>query len=369
MISFINLLRKKLKKICPIKLINEPNSPINMDTKLWNSLDNFVKIVCANRDESHGHAHMKKVAESSTKIYASTQIYHSRIYCLVVASAWLHDVVDHKYVMNVDIWDKINNLLEDFFVEADIILIKNIIERISFSKENQILKNGEKLDWLEVLGEDGLVVRDIVSDADKLEAIGKIGIDRCVEYTKEMHLKKFGEEVNRIDLVAHVHIHAMDKLLKLTDSFIRTPYAKLLAKPLHHEMIKELDDMLWLDLTNLYEIAGGLNIEGPDPYFDLIKQNPNGIWVNAILVLDRPIVDNILFDAVLEVVKINNYPLLENAIDNINEHKMLSIFLLITIFYIETYPNKKITIHFHQDILVNKLIEIFDQMLHSLMQK
>lgn len=120
-----------------------------------------------------------------------------------------------------------------------------------------------------------------------------------------------------------------------------------------------------LSLSQLHQIAGGLNIEGGDPYHYLLKDNPNRscLWANVILVVYRPFHDNIIVD--------DKYPMLENSIGEINEHQFLATFLMITLYYIREgerllgeQPN--INIHFHQDKnTVGALIDEFDRLLRT----
>ena len=46
-----------------------------------------------------------------------------------------------------------------------------------------------------------------------------------------------------------------------------------------------------IKVTDLHIVGGGLNIEGGDPY-KILKDNNNHniLWINTILVLDRPLV-------------------------------------------------------------------------------
>ena len=120
-----------------------------------------------------------------------------------------------------------------------------------------------------------------------------------------------------------------------------------------------------MELNDLYKIAPGLNIEGGFPYMDLKKnKNCQTKWVNLILVLDRPLIDNIVFD---DIFANNKYPLLESAIDNLNEHHFLAAYLMIIAYYIENgrqllkknpTDNLKITIHIHQDVSCKPLIKL-----------
>lgn len=118
---------------------------------------------------------------------------------------------------------------------------------------------------------------------------------------------------------------------------------------------------------------GGLNIEGGDPLKVIMKTNPNTIWANIVIILDRPMIDNIIFDKLVKEKADNNYPLLENTIQDLNEREFLSAYLQTALYYIDySYRNfekkesVKIVIHFHQDKLSISLIKIFDKLLKEL---
>ena len=92
-------------------------------------------------------------------------------------------------------------------------IVIDIIENISYSKEIRGQRKNVHQPYL-----------DIISDADRLEAIGEVGITRCIAYTKAIH--------GRVpsDVVTHCH----EKLLRLyKDGFIRTKTAREMAEPLH----------------------------------------------------------------------------------------------------------------------------------------
>lgn len=74
------------------------------------------------------------------------------------------------------------------------------------------------------------LMRDVVSDADKLEAVGKSGLERCIEYQKEIHPDL--SERERMDKVIE---HGYDKLFYL-DDYMHTPFGKELGR----RMIKEM---------------------------------------------------------------------------------------------------------------------------------
>lgn len=89
----------------------------------------------------------------------------------------------------------------------------------------------------------GKIVRNICSDADKIEAIGMIGVQRCLQYSMEM-LKK--NNVNVDDQVADAEVlitrlieHGQEKLFILKDEYVVTVSGKELAKPSHDAMVAE----------------------------------------------------------------------------------------------------------------------------------
>ncbi|QKF93957.1 hypothetical protein QKU48_gp0499 [Fadolivirus algeromassiliense] len=118
--------------------------------------------------------------------------------------------------------------------------------------------------------------------------------------------------------------------------------------------------MSHINICDLGNLSPGLNIEGGLPYQNLIQNNINKtiIWANIIMIFDRPLIDNVLFRDLDKKMKENEYPLLENTIDEINEHKMFAIYLMIIGYYISNCrrltsklnnENINITIHIHQD--------------------
>ena len=206
----------------------------------WTMLSDFVYKTCEGRDSSHGHSHMEKVASTSHIIaqndYATDQDYLS-ILMDAITIGWLHDVCDHKY----DHDGTLERQLDEFgFANiANFEHIKKAIKLISYSSENTAILAGTPIDYEAVLGSHYTIARHIASDADKLEAIGLIGITRCNQYTRHSDPTATDQQI-----VIAVIAHAREKLLRLKDQFIRTPTGKLLAIPLHHEMINCLNTMM-----------------------------------------------------------------------------------------------------------------------------
>jgi HD superfamily phosphodiesterase len=196
----------------------------------WNLLSDFVKETCKDRDDSHGHAHMKAVAEMTRYIVEQDFIDESGNLMLdAITAAWLHDIADHKYDHDGTLEQRL-----DEFGAANIWNyqeIKHVIKYVSFSTENKAILAGTPLNFPAILGAYYSQIRDIVSDADKLEAIGKIGIHRAIEYTTEANPSFTPQQV-----IADVYKHAHEKLLRLATEFIKTPLARSIAARRHREM-------------------------------------------------------------------------------------------------------------------------------------
>lgn len=211
---------------------------------LWNMLSYFVYTICKDRDESHGHSHMEEVAKNASKILKSDYPYNEKFYNDVIIVAWLHDVNDHKYDFDGKLKDKLQSFIDNELVlvnRSSTRLILDIIERISFSRENKQIIKGKSHDWEHVIGHYGIKIRNVVSDADKIEALGEIGLERCIEYAKEVYMKKFNREISHDELVKNVSTHADEKILLLKDKFIRTNHGKEMAEYAHNEFVECLE--------------------------------------------------------------------------------------------------------------------------------
>ena len=118
---------------------------------------------------------------------------HTKIRCMIIAAAQLHDVDDHKYVDENHHKNQGSSchaalLATECFAINEVDSIVHIMSAVSFSKEYKERERGLEpsvpFDYTAVLGESGAFVRDVVSDADKLLAIGAIGVERCLEYVQ-----------------------------------------------------------------------------------------------------------------------------------------------------------------------------------------
>ena len=196
----------------------------------WTKLSEFVQTICAGRSDTHGHAHMKAVAEmSSYLLFVDFFDKDGSMMLDTITAAWLHDVADHKYDHDGTLEQRL-----DEFGTANIpnyAEIKQVIKYVSYSTEHKALIAGTPLDFKQILGDYYSNIRDIVSDADKLESIGVKGMERSLTYNTETN-----PTFTHAQVIAEVRKIYNEKLVKLATQFIRTPTARAIAQKEHTKM-------------------------------------------------------------------------------------------------------------------------------------
>jgi dCMP deaminase len=206
----------------------------------------------ANYDDSHDLKHAQTVARDAVAfalgdLKDETDFARTiRLVKMTLAASLTHDVPDHKYDKDGSNKALLMVELSKWFNMADAKLVLDVIDRISYSKENKARLKGEPLDWNDVLGEDGKMVREWVSAADKMDAIGIRGVERCLAYIKAKN-----PDYTEKQQVEHLVEHAKEKLIRLMTEFVTSPTARKLMEPLHIEMCNEINH-----LAKLHEIDG-----------------------------------------------------------------------------------------------------------------
>ena len=142
---------------------------MNKELIIENTIE-FVKKELENAEGGHDWFHIERVYKNALLIskQENTDIF------IVSLGALLHDIADPKFYNGDEtIGPKIaTKFLEIQKVDSDISThVINIIKHISF--KNSLDKNGEKFTSKEL---------EVVQDADRLDAIGAIGIARCFNY-------------------------------------------------------------------------------------------------------------------------------------------------------------------------------------------
>lgn len=193
----------------------------------------LAKKMYQGRDKSHGISHVTKVRENALMICRKLNIIDFTTLLKIETAALFHDLWDHKYV-SISSKDYITTkknlhteLRKMYFSDHDIKDIEIIINNVSLSREMCLRKDDECLNLKHLQ-----LMRDIVSDADKLEMLGLQGIDRIVEY--QMHKFPDSKSYELKKIVKDVYNEKISKLL--SDNYIKTKPARELAQPLMQEM-------------------------------------------------------------------------------------------------------------------------------------
>jgi HD superfamily phosphodiesterase len=203
-------------------------------------LKNFVKENTIGRDSSHGYEHMKQVFKNSQEICARLctegDTIGADIISWIAIVAWLHDVADHKYDKDGVLKDKVTKFVYEQVVDKeDAKYVLMCIDMVSFSKEK---KEGMKY-YEKILPEKFILVRNIVSDADKLEALGNIGLERCETYTRHTAEEK-NDQLTDNEILYKIAEHCKEKLFILATSYMRTKPGRKMA------LYKDVEMRMWL---------------------------------------------------------------------------------------------------------------------------
>ncbi|MGV3042838.1 HD domain-containing protein [Staphylococcus rostri] len=186
-------------------------------------------MTCVHGQDTTGHdiAHVTRVhklAKSLAKAYPKANHY------VIEMAALLHDTVDDKLVNAEDAYRTLNQFMTDLGVSLEHQdAIRYIIQYMSFRKTEQ----AGKLETIEA---------QIVQDADRLDALGAIGIARTFQFaghfkepmwTGEATQDALDQHTVNIDTLAPSAIkHFYEKLLLLKD-MMNTPEAKEIAMQRH----------------------------------------------------------------------------------------------------------------------------------------
>jgi uncharacterized protein len=191
----------------------------------------FVKQKLANDFSGHDMAHIERVVRLTEQILQHEPKANAFI---VIVSAYLHDVIDEKVVADVNqaVIELRDYLILQALTDNEIKMIFDIIENMSYRKN---------LNQKKELSLEG----QIVQDADRLDALGAIGIGRTFYYGGNKHNIMYDPNISpRMALDEDnykrpntVINHFYEKLLLLKD-MMNTQTAKKLAEPRHQFLVQ-----------------------------------------------------------------------------------------------------------------------------------
>jgi len=175
----------------------------------------YIKKTFLDEGTGHDYFHIERVVTNAKKILETENADSF----LVELAAWTHDIGDYKLHNGGDKSEElIRKFLESIHVgEESIQKVLEIVSQVSFSK-------GNKPTTIEA---------EIVQDADRLDAIGAVGIARCFAYGGSVGNILYNPYDNSKDASSVQHFY--DKLFKLKE-LMNTKTAKEIALKRHQYM-------------------------------------------------------------------------------------------------------------------------------------
>jgi len=205
-----------------------------MNQQIIDQLIEELKVEFADESTGHDWFHIERVWKNAKLI---SKAEGGDLFVIELA-ALLHDIADHKFVENADEQAefRIRTMLSELNVNEEIInAVVHIVHNCSF-------KGGVGENKMKVL--EGLIVQD----ADRLDAIGAIGVARTfafggkfgnLMYHPEIKPATFASAKEYRDKRTHTVNHFYEKLLLLKDK-MNTETARRLAADRHAFMEKFL---------------------------------------------------------------------------------------------------------------------------------
>ena len=196
-----------------------------------NKIIAFVKDELSFDHSGHNFSHIERVVKNAEMLIK----HEGGNRKIVITACYLHDIIDTKLFDDIEKQKEkiVNVLVNSSYFPAEIEEILEIIESVSFSKGN--INDVDNLNL------------EIVRDADRLDALGAIGIIRTIEYGAskkrefytEENLSRSLDEVKFNKSTKTTLSHFYDKLLKLKD-YMHTYTAKKIA----NERTKFIEEFL-----------------------------------------------------------------------------------------------------------------------------
>jgi len=198
----------------------------------------FAREDAQGRDGSHDMFHVERVMRLATTLAVQEKVDNIEV---VQLAALLHDVKDYKYSRSETAQEE---AIRDFlrhhnYPEAALELVVRIVKGVGFKGE---IAGGQKEMFPELA---------VVQDADRLEAIGAIGIARTFAFGGARGRPLYDpSQKPRADLSAEEYAaqknaptlnHFYEKLLKLKD-LMKTASGRRLAEQRHAFMLSFLDE-------------------------------------------------------------------------------------------------------------------------------
>lgn len=203
-----------------------------MSAEILNKIESRAKEALARNDDAHGYEHVVRVNNLAREIWKR----EGGDWLVISAGCFMHDWLSHKG-------------REYHVSEPALAIIKKELAGLGFPKEKiesviDAIRHHENYDFKNKmkLSKECLILQD----ADRLEALGAIGVARCFYTTAKLGFP-MGTPDDMHELEEKYHIgqitsavqHHYTKLLHLKDR-MNTNYAKQLAQERHNFMLEFL---------------------------------------------------------------------------------------------------------------------------------
>jgi uncharacterized protein len=200
-----------------------------MKNQIIEQTENFVRRELGEDATGHDWFHVDRVRRNAIHIWKQE---HNGDPFIIEMAALLHDISDEKLNESLEIGEaKLESFLKTISIQNNTKMhIKQIVDSISY-------KGGRKIELASIEAK-------IVQDADRLDAIGAIGIARAFAYGGKKGQPIYDPNINvreemsledyRKGKSTSIH-HFYEKLLKLKD-LMNTDTAKTMADSRHNLM-------------------------------------------------------------------------------------------------------------------------------------
>jgi len=198
------------------------------------STEDFVKGYMTDKEAGHNWWHIERVRNNAHYIYSIEKRGDPFI---IELAALLHDIGDDKIDADTDGIMLVRSFLSEFYIENRIIdSVTEIMAKISF-RDNFESKYDRSIEL------------DIVQDADRIDAIGAIGIARAFSYggskgndiyNPDQPRREYNSKSEYTASDSSTINHFYEKLLKLRD-MMNTATGRSLAEERHQYMKEYLE--------------------------------------------------------------------------------------------------------------------------------
>ncbi|KAI3636310.1 hypothetical protein MIR68_005662 [Amoeboaphelidium protococcarum] len=217
-----------------------------MTQELVENTKNFVRQYFEEKsyDPSHDYQHVERVYTLAMELYRQESATTANINVMIVQlGALLHDVGDAKYATKEgEAVSVISKHLGELGCDRSLIeQVLYVVENVSFSKEKKRIQQGLHIDMTPELA--------IVQDADRLDAIGAIGIVRAFTFGGARNRPLYNPDTvypqnqNTTNYSEATLDHFYEKLLKLKD-MMKTESGRAMAQERHDFMLTFLDQFI-----------------------------------------------------------------------------------------------------------------------------